>query len=135
MSVEKTTNSDGAITEINSAAFTATVNLKATFGDAPTLGGTVTDFRGAATDAKWSVELLTSGEFATLGAVTAGTTVASGQNGVWTAQAYGPDERKVARRASSAASTPTSRTVMPPVRTPRGSSCCITWDRDLAVRS
>ena len=89
MSVEKTTNSDGEITEINSAAFIATVNLKATFGEDPTLGGTVTDFRGDATDANWSVELqVTAFDDAT---VTAGRTVATGRDGVWTATAYGPD--------------------------------------------
>ena len=87
MSVEKTTDMDGEITEINSAAFTATVNLKATFGPTPTLGGTVMDFRGPATDANWSVELLAQGEFD--GSFVNGVTVASGQNGVWTATAYG----------------------------------------------
>ena len=91
MSVEKTTSSDGEITEINSAAFVATVNLKATFGDSPTLGGTVTDFRGDATDPNWSVELQVR-TFANGSIVTGtpGVTVASGRNGEWTAQAYGP---------------------------------------------
>ena len=92
MSVEKTTDSDANVTEINSAAFTATVNLKATFGMSPTLGGTVTDFRGDATDANWSVELQVTA--LTDAAVTGGRTVATGRDGVWTATAYGaPGER------------------------------------------
>ena len=87
MSVEKTTNTDGEITEINSGAFTATVNLKATFGDNPTLGGTVSDFQGPATDSNWSVELQVKPFTGT--AITEGRTVATGRDGVWTAQAYG----------------------------------------------
>ena len=89
MSVEKTTNSDGEITEINSAAFIATVNLKATFGPSPTLGGTVTDFRGDATDANRSVELQVTDFDDAI--VAAGRTVATGRDGVWTAIAYGGD--------------------------------------------
>ena len=88
MSVEKTTNTDGDITEINSAAFTATVNLKATFGERPTLGGTVTDFRGDATDANWSVELQVT-PLESDATVTGGRTVATGRDGVWTATPYG----------------------------------------------
>ena len=90
MSVEKTTDLDGEITEINSAAFVATVNLKATFGGSPTLGGTVTDFRGPATDPNWSVELQVKSFDGSFDDSDAGVTVASGRNGEWTAQAYGP---------------------------------------------
>ena len=61
MSVHQTTDADGEITEIDSAAFTATVNLKATFGPGPTLAGTVNDFQGDATDSSWSVELQSTG--------------------------------------------------------------------------
>ena len=135
MSVEKTTDSDGEITEINSAAFTATVNLKATFGpgESPTLGGTVTDFRGDATDPNWSVELQVrpfERQHCTDGRD-------SRHRSRWRVDGNRPMARLPigARRASSAASTPTSRTVMPPGRTPRDSSRCITWDRDLTVRS
>ena len=60
MSVYKTVNSDSTINTIDSAAFTATVNLKATFGALPTLGGTVTDFVGDAVG-NWTVELLSTG--------------------------------------------------------------------------
>ena len=91
MSVEKTTDSDGEITEINSAAFVATVNLKATFGDDSTLGGTVTDFRGDATDPNWSVELQVKTFPNGTTTFDNGVTVASGRNGVWTATAYGDD--------------------------------------------
>ena len=133
MSVEKTTNSDGEITEINSGAFTATVNLKATFGESPTLGGTVTDFQGPATDANWSVELQvrsspTAPPPLTMAGRSPQVVTACGRQQPMARMA-------VARRVSSAGSTPTSRTVMPPGRTPRDSSRCITWDRDLAVRS
>ena len=61
MSVHQTVNTDGTINTIQSAAFTATVNLEATFGENPTLGGTVTDFQGDATDSSWSVKLLATG--------------------------------------------------------------------------
>ena len=60
MSVEKTTDSDGEITDIQSGAFTATVGLKATFGASPTIGGTVSNFDGPAADPNWSVELQTT---------------------------------------------------------------------------
>ena len=93
MSVEKTTNTDGEITEINSAAFTATVNLKATFGPSATLGGTVTDFQGPATDANWSVELQVR-SFTTNTTFEDGRTVATGRDGVWTATAYGEDDER-----------------------------------------
>ena len=90
MSVYKTVNSDSTINTIDSAAFTATVNLKATFGTAPTLGGTVTDFVGDGVG-DWTVELQSTGFDGTL---TDGTTVASGRNGVWSATSYSvADER------------------------------------------
>ena len=87
MSIEKTTDTDGKITDIGSDAFTAEVNLKATFGDSPTLGGTVDNFQGAAADSGWSVELqVTAFEDAT---VTGGRTVATGRDGEWSATGYG----------------------------------------------
>ena len=90
MSVHQTVNTDGTINTIQSAAFTATVNLEATFGENPTLGGTVTDFQGDATDSSWSVKLLATGFDVDASTVTAGRTVASGQDGEWTATSYGP---------------------------------------------
>ena len=95
MSVEKTTDSDGNITDIDSGAFTASVTLKATFGTADedrTLGGTINRFVGPATDPNWTVELQTRA-FDSGGANfgnDSGTTVATGRDGDWTAQGYGP---------------------------------------------
>ena len=87
MSVEKTTNEDGEITDIRSGAFTATVKLKATFGRSPTIGGTVANFQGPATDPNWSVELQTT---SFRGAeVDEGRTIATGSDGEWRATGYG----------------------------------------------
>ncbi len=87
MSVEKTTNEDGEITDIRSGAFTATVKLKATFGRSPTIGGTVANFQGPATDPNWSVELQTT---SFRGAeVDEGRTIATGRDGEWRATGYG----------------------------------------------
>ena len=94
MSVEKTTDSDGNITDIASGAFTAKVTLKATFGAEPadrTLGGTINGFKGPATDPNWTVELQTRGFDDGNFENAEGTTVATGRDGEWTAQAYGPD--------------------------------------------
>ena len=85
MSVYKTVNADSTINTIDSAAFTATVNLKATFGDGSTLGGTVTDFVGDAVG-DWTVELQS---MAFTGTLITGATVASGRDGEWTATSYG----------------------------------------------
>ena len=91
MSVYQTVNMDGTINTMQSAAFTATVNLEATFGGNPTLGGTVTDFQGDATDSRWSVKLLATGFDTSASTVTNGVTVASSpRGGVWTATSYGP---------------------------------------------
>jgi hypothetical protein len=91
MSVYKTFNTDGTIDTIRSAAFTAMVNLKATFGTDATLAGTVNDFSGDAVG-DWTVELLSRGFD---GSFDDGRTVATGRDGVWSAQAYGsgPTER------------------------------------------
>ena len=88
MSVEKTTDSDGNITDIQSGAFTAAVDLKATFhADNPTIGGTVSNFDGPAADPNWSVELQTTA-FTDAGQ-TDGRTIATGRDGEWTATGYG----------------------------------------------
>ena len=91
MSLHKEFDSQGDIVpdSLQSAKFTATVNLKATFGPSPTLGGTVNDFQGDATDSSWSVELLVRGFDGSFDETDAGTTVTSGQDGEWTAQAFG----------------------------------------------
>jgi hypothetical protein len=87
MSVYKTFNTDGTTDTIQSAAFTAMVNLKATFAEDATLGGTVNGFSGDAVSSAWTVELQSTvfdGDFDN------GRTVATGRDGEWTAQAYGP---------------------------------------------
>ena len=90
MSVYKTFNSDGTTDTIQSAPFTAMVNVKATFAATPTLGGTVNDFLGDAVGSGWTVELqstdFSGGNFST------GRTVGTGRDGVWAAQAYGPTD-------------------------------------------
>ena len=92
MSVYKTFNTDGTTDTIQSAPFTAMVNLKATFGPSVTLGGTVNDFLGDAVGSGWTVELQSTvfdGNFGNNS--DHGRTVATGRDGEWTAQAYGPD--------------------------------------------
>ena len=91
-SVHKTLDGDGDITDIQSGRFMANVTLTATFaGAASTLGGEVTGFTSpdnpGAVDEDWTVKL---NSIATSdGSVTAGVTDATGQDGVWTAAAYG----------------------------------------------
>ena len=90
MSLHKEFDGQGGIVpgSRQSAPFTARVELKAAFGPSPTLAGTVLGFQGGATDPDWEVELLSTGF--TGAEVTAGTTVSSGQDGEWTATAFGP---------------------------------------------
>ena len=67
--------------------------MTATFGTAPTLGGKVYDFTSentGATDTDWEVKLLTRG-FTDDANFVDGTTTSSGQDGVWTAKAFGPN--------------------------------------------
>ena len=92
MSLHKEFDGQGAIVpgSLQSAAFTADVKLTVTFGSAPTLGGTVSNFQGGATDPDWSVVLLNRGFVGSFDSDDAGTTTASGQDGEWTAQAFGP---------------------------------------------
>ena len=89
MSLHKT-SVDGEITSIYSGAFTADVTLKAEFSATladQLLGGIVDNFQGNAVDPLWTVTLERKG--VTTGDVTAGRTVASGRDGVWTAKSYG----------------------------------------------
>ena len=93
MSLHKEVDSDNMPLPgtLQSGAFTAAVTLTATFGTAPTLGGTVSKFQsenGGAVDPLWSVNLLQRGF--TGANFTDGTTVVTGgQPGEWSAQAYG----------------------------------------------
>ena len=91
MSVHKT-SVDGEITSIYSGAFTADVTLEAEFSadtEDQMLSGTVDNFQGNAVDPDWTVELREAP--VTVGGVanTVGVTVASGENGVWSASSYG----------------------------------------------
>ena len=92
MALYKQFDSSGKILEgsLRSMAFTADVELTATFGTGATLGGEITDFEDSAgnnIDSSWEVELLVrsfdGNNFAD------GTAVASGQDGLWSAQAFG----------------------------------------------
>lgn len=91
ISLHKEVDSDGGIVPntLTSAQFTALVELTATFATAPTLGGKIYDFKGDATDPDWNVKLLpTAFEQASV-ADGVGTSVATGQDGEWSAQGYG----------------------------------------------
>jgi hypothetical protein len=91
MSLHKEFDGQGEIVEgsLQSGAFTAAVNLKATFGDAPKLQGTVDMFTGPATDSDWTVELQVT-DLTSAGVLDGtGRTIATGRDGVWSAQAYG----------------------------------------------
>ena len=90
MSSTWTTDEDNLITSRASGAFTADVNLTATFDDTnPSLTGTIDNFVGPAVDSAWSVDLasqvLSSGNFSD-GATSTGP---QAQSGGWTAQVYG----------------------------------------------
>ena len=91
-SVHKTLDGDGGVTDIQSGRFMADIMLTATFSAAnSTLGGKVSGFTSpdnpGAVDPDWEVTLnaITTAD----GTVTAGVTEATGQNGVWTSDAYG----------------------------------------------
>ena len=119
-SVHKTLDGDGMVTDIQSGRFTADVMLTATFaGAGSTLGGMIDNFQGDAVDPLWEVTLnaATINDGANL---TDGVTEATGQDGDWTADAYGATTDRP--WASSAASTPTSPMGMPPGPTRPGSN-------------
>jgi hypothetical protein len=78
-------DSDGEA--ISSGAFTAKVNLTATFATAPTIEGTIKNFSGNVGD-NWEVTLMNAAF--TNAALAAGVTVTDGLNGTWSAQGYGP---------------------------------------------
>ena len=121
MSLHKEVDVDNEITSIDSGRFDADVTLTATFGEAPMLRGTIDNFRGNAVDPEWTVKL--NEALVTDGGVAedVGVTVASGDNGVWSAASYGEADARPTL-ASTAASLPTSRTGMLPARTPPRSS-------------
>jgi hypothetical protein len=94
ISLHKEFDSQGGIVDgtLQSGQFTANVTLDATFGPNARIGGEVDTFEGNAVDSQWEVELLDVQMFD--GAFTNGATVASGQDGIWTGQAYGDSAEK-----------------------------------------
>ena len=93
MSHRQTFGTDGVVVagSRQSGAFTADASLTATFGSEAkaTLRGTINNFtsaNAAAVDSAWSVQLQSTGFD---GSLTDGRTVASGQDGTWSATAYG----------------------------------------------
>ena len=89
MSLHKEVDSDGAPVPgtLQSGTFTAAVTLTAKFQDTPMLGGYINGFKGNAVDEDWRVTLV-EGDFAAA-MLTGGTTIATGQDGVWSATGYG----------------------------------------------
>ncbi len=92
-SVQRTTDVNGVVTDVQSGNFTADVTLTAQFAAAPMLGGTIDNFRAAAgsnpgaVDSSWTVTLTETDSGG--GTVTAGVADASGQDGTWSATSYG----------------------------------------------
>ena len=99
MSVHRTYDANDQVTKTDSGEFTADVTLTARFGDTnPSLSGSVENFVGDAVDPAWKVELggTSDGSSATFSGGTAtGVTYDDtgrddeGDNGAWTATAYG----------------------------------------------
>ena len=86
-----TTGADGTATA--SGAFTADVNLTATFhATAPMLGGTVNNFQGDAVGSGWSVTLENTAVNG--GNVAEGRAIASGRDGEWSATSYGNNDAR-----------------------------------------
>ena len=83
------TDSDDEATR--SGRFTADVSLTATFGAAPTLGGTVSNFQGVS-GSGWSATLETVAVDSSAGTIPAGEVGGGAEDGTWTASAFGPAE-------------------------------------------
>ena len=126
MSLHKEVDGDGGVVPgtLQSGAFTADVTLTATFGTFPLLGGYINGFKGNAVDPDWRVTLV-EGAF-TAAALADPTTLVWARRRPPVRTACGRRQAMAkqinARRVSSAASTPTSRTAMLPGRTPLGNS-------------
>ena len=90
MSVRRTPKAGGG-NHFDSGMFTADVTLQATFGASPMLGGDVNNFQGDAVNSNWSVTLEKRAFTAGAIADTDGKSLASGQDGYWSASAYGND--------------------------------------------
>ncbi len=97
-SVHKTLDSNGAITDIQSGRFTASVMLTAEFGNNPMLGGTVSGFTSqdnpGAVDSSWTVELMKTESAGGTVAAANGVAKATGQDGTWSATSYGASDMR-----------------------------------------
>ena len=116
MSLHKTVDADNVITSIYSGGFTADVTLDATFhATAPLLGGTVDNFQGNAVDPRTGRSRLWRRRRPVARLPQAGLR----QRPAMPARGrqHRMAKKKYARRVSSAASAPTSRTAMQPERT------------------
>jgi len=96
MSLQMEIDSDGETVAgtMHSGAFTADVNLTATFGGSPTLRGIIDNFESDnmyAVDPNWTVELQVRSfsDGTDEGTFNDGRAIATGQDGVWSATAYG----------------------------------------------
>ena len=95
MSLHKDVNAVGDAVKdtLSSGAFTASVTLEATFGDAPMLRGTIDGFAsvndGDNVDPGWIVELTETDFAGATVAATDGVANASGDDGTWSATGYG----------------------------------------------
>ena len=91
MSVHKEFDNNAQRTGISAGAFTAEVELEATFGAQPMIEGKIDGFRGPAVDERWEVEL-EAVVFANQ--VESGSAMGTGgQEGSWTARGYGKGSR------------------------------------------
>ena len=77
-----------SVRDKTSGHFTANVNLTATFGTAPMLGGTISGFDGKAANSDWNV-MLANSAIADNGSAS-GSAYGGTAAGAWTAQGYGP---------------------------------------------
>ena len=93
MSVRKMDKADGKGQDIDSGRFTAKVELTAEFAAIPMLSGTINSFEGSAVNPNWTVSL-SKKELGANGILADGATVATGRDGVWTAESYGDDDTK-----------------------------------------
>ena len=85
------THIGGRLESTSSGPFTATVELTATFGNNPTVGGEIDKFRGSAVDPLWTVTLVDKPLNNQ-----AGNTEGGGAVGAWTTGTYGEADQRPA---------------------------------------
>ncbi len=86
------THIGGRLESTSSGPFTATVELTATFGNNPTVGGEIDKFRGSAVDPLWTVTLVDK----PLNQAQAGNTEGGAAAGAWTTGTYGETAQRPA---------------------------------------